>query len=261
MSFWKYHLLHHGHLNEVDFDTDVPGPTESQDVGGSSMRKTLWLAAFALVVGTIRPRRLAKVPFLDAWTVVNVVIQGVVVAALVMMSGWDPVKYLLVSALLAVGLHPLGARWIQEHYVFAPGQETYSYYGPLNAIAFNSEQRASRPDDDSVVAPAARARVRAGVLRSSARAPVVDPVAADVPGRQQRHALQSHRANLARADIGRHRCGFASAARAEHVIPDGSRHAELSIRRREVMLEVVSAQPVQYAALGVVAVDAVMNLS
>ena len=137
MSFWKYHLLHHGHLNEVEFDTDVPGPTESQVVGGSSVRKTLWLAAFALVVGTIRPRRLAKVPFLDAWTVLNVVIQGVVVAALVMMSGWDPVKYLLVSALLAVGLHPLGARWIQEHYVFAPGQETYSYYGPLNAIAFN----------------------------------------------------------------------------------------------------------------------------
>ena len=137
MSFWKYHLLHHGHLNEVDFDTDVPGPTESQVVGGSSVRKTLWLAAFALVVGTIRPRRLAKVPLLDAWTVVNVVIQGVVIAALVMMSGWDPVKYLLVSALLAVGLHPLGARWIQEHYVFAPGQETYSYYGPLNAVAFN----------------------------------------------------------------------------------------------------------------------------
>ena len=137
MSFWKYHLLHHRHLNDVDFDTDVPGPTESRVVGGSSVRKTLWLAAFPLVLGTIRPRRLATIPFLDGWTAVNFVTQAAVVAALVVMSGWDPLKYLVVSALLAVGLHPLGARWIQEHYVFAPGQETYSYYGPLNTIAFN----------------------------------------------------------------------------------------------------------------------------
>ena len=137
MSFWKYHLLHHGHLNEVDFDTDVPGPTESKVVGGSSLRKTLWLAAFALVVGTIRPRRLSKISFLDGWTAVNFATQAGLVIGLVALSGWDPVKYLAVSALLAVGLHPLGARWIQEHYVFAPGQETYSYYGPLNAVAFN----------------------------------------------------------------------------------------------------------------------------
>jgi sphingolipid delta-4 desaturase len=137
MSFWKYHLLHHGHLNEVDFDTDVPGPTESRIVGGSSVLKTLWLAAFALVVGTLRPQRLTKISFFDWWTLVNVAVQAALVVALAMMWGWHPLIYLMSSALLAVGLHPLGARWIQEHYVFAPGQETYSYYGPLNTIAFN----------------------------------------------------------------------------------------------------------------------------
>jgi sphingolipid delta-4 desaturase len=89
------------------------------------------------VVGTIRPRRLSKIPFLDRWTAVNFATQAALVLGLVAMFGWDPVKYLAVSALLAVGLHPLGARWIQEHYVFAPGQETYSYYGPLNTVAFN----------------------------------------------------------------------------------------------------------------------------
>jgi sphingolipid delta-4 desaturase len=37
-----------------------------------------------------------------------------------------------------VGLHPLGARWIQEHYLtLSPDQETYSYYGRLNGINLN----------------------------------------------------------------------------------------------------------------------------
>jgi sphingolipid delta-4 desaturase len=31
----------------------------------------------------------------------------------------------------------VGARWIQEHYVMVPGQETYSYYGPLNKFCYN----------------------------------------------------------------------------------------------------------------------------
>ncbi len=137
MSFWKYHLLHHGHLNDVDFDTDVPGPTESEVIGESSLRKTMWLAAFGLIVGTIRPRRLKRVPFLDGWTAVNFLSQAAVVAVVLATAGWRPLLYLLVSSLLAVGLHPLGARWIQEHYVFKPGQETYSYYGPLNRVAFN----------------------------------------------------------------------------------------------------------------------------
>jgi len=45
--------------------------------------------------------------------------------------------YLVASFFFSVGLHPLGARWIQEHFLVAPPQETYSYYGPLNKLAFN----------------------------------------------------------------------------------------------------------------------------
>ena len=41
------------------------------------------------------------------------------------------------STVFAIGLHPLGARWIQEHFALVPGQETYSYYGPLNKVSFN----------------------------------------------------------------------------------------------------------------------------
>jgi sphingolipid delta-4 desaturase len=52
---------------------------------------------------------------------------------------WGPVSllYLLSSLFFAIGLHPLGARWIQEHYLTSPPQETYSYYGKVNILALN----------------------------------------------------------------------------------------------------------------------------
>ena len=42
------------------------------------------------------------------------------------------------SSIFSIGLHPVGARWIQEHYLTFPGdQETFSYYGPVNVVGFN----------------------------------------------------------------------------------------------------------------------------
>jgi sphingolipid delta-4 desaturase len=137
IGFCKYHLLHHRHMGELDLDADLPGPTEARLVGDASMRKTAWLAMLALVLGTIRPRRIKTVPFLDGWTIVNMASQAVAMALLVVWAGAEPLKYLVASTIIAVGLHPLGARWIQEHYVFTAGQETYSYYGPLNRLSFN----------------------------------------------------------------------------------------------------------------------------
>jgi sphingolipid delta-4 desaturase len=47
------------------------------------------------------------------------------------------VLYLTLASIFSIGLHPLGARWIQEHYLTHRGQETFSYYGPLNWLALN----------------------------------------------------------------------------------------------------------------------------
>ncbi len=136
ISFCKYHLLHHRHMGDMDLDAGVPGRTESAVIGRSSAAKTAWIAGYILVQGVIRPRRL-RVRLLDGWTLVNIVVEVLFLAALIWFAGAAPLKYLTASTVFAIGLHPLGARWIQEHFAFAPGQETYSYYGPLNRVSFN----------------------------------------------------------------------------------------------------------------------------
>jgi len=101
------------------------------------MLKAAWLAAFAGIQGLVRTHRLKKVSFFDRWIVANFVAQICATGALYWFVGPRPLIYLAVSSISAIGLHPLGARWIQEHFVFAEDQETYSYYGPLNRVCFN----------------------------------------------------------------------------------------------------------------------------
>jgi sphingolipid delta-4 desaturase len=67
----------------------------------------------------------------------NVAIQIAFDAAIYWFFGPKAFAYMAASFFFSVGLHPLGARWIQEHYLVAPPQETYSYYGPFNKVAFN----------------------------------------------------------------------------------------------------------------------------
>jgi sphingolipid 4-desaturase/C4-monooxygenase len=136
ISFCKYHLLHHRHMGDVDLDAGVPGRSESAIIGQSGVAKTIWLMGYIFVQGIVRPRRL-RVRLLDGWTVVNIVVQFAALGLLVYVAGPAPLKYLVASTVFAIGLHPLGARWIQEHFALAAGQETYSYYGPLNRVSFN----------------------------------------------------------------------------------------------------------------------------
>jgi sphingolipid delta-4 desaturase len=135
MSFRTYHLLHHYHLDEYDYDADLAFDWEARLVGNSPLRKALWLFLFA-AVEIVRPLRIKR-PYTDAWIMANTAIIAVTDALIWWGCGPRGLVYVLLSTVVGIGLHPVGARWIQEHYTFHEGQETYSYYGKLNAVQFN----------------------------------------------------------------------------------------------------------------------------
>jgi sphingolipid delta-4 desaturase len=137
ISFSKYHLLHHRHMGDLELDAGIPGPTEARTIGRSGIGKGLWIGLTFIVQGVIRPHRLTRVRLMDLWTAINIVVQIACMVALYEWAGFAPLKYLIVSSIFAIGLHPLGARWVQEHFALRPDQETYSYYGPLNKVSFN----------------------------------------------------------------------------------------------------------------------------
>jgi len=137
MSFRKYHLLHHQHLNKITMDPDVVSQFEGRLIGHGPMRKSLWLA-FLSLSQALRPLKVPGQSFVDLWMVANIALQLGVIYWLWLYVGWGGLIYLLLSTFFALGLHPLGGRWIQEHYdVMGKQQETYSYYGPLNWVMFN----------------------------------------------------------------------------------------------------------------------------
>ena len=76
-------------------------------------------------------------PIGDGWMTANMLVQLLVDIAVVYFLGWSALVYLLLSTFFALGLHPMGGRWIQEHYSRAREQDTHSYYGPLNRLCFN----------------------------------------------------------------------------------------------------------------------------
>jgi sphingolipid delta-4 desaturase len=136
ISFRKYHLLHHRFQGDPEVDADLASPFEARLVGNSALGKSLWLLTFFLWQA-LRVPRLKRVQLFDGWYALNVAWQVAFLTGVWLLAGWSGVIYLCLSCVFSIGLHPLGARWIQEHYLTHPGQETFSYYGPANALAFN----------------------------------------------------------------------------------------------------------------------------
>ncbi len=136
LAFRKYHLMHHKHLGQHGLDPDIVSHEEARLVGNTPLRKAIWIFFFS-ISQALRPLMVKRTDFWDRWIVANIVVQVIVNVAVWFLLGPEALIYLALSTIFALGLHPLGGRWIQEHYVTREGQETYSYYGILNKTCFN----------------------------------------------------------------------------------------------------------------------------
>jgi len=136
MGFRVYHLKHHSHQGDYEHDADLANLWEARLVGNKWYRKALWLMFFPVFQLT-RPPRLKAITMRDRWFVLNLVCAAIYDVSVVYFFGWAGLFYLTLSSFFSIGLHPVGARWIQEHYTNDPDQETYSYYGPINRVCLN----------------------------------------------------------------------------------------------------------------------------
>ncbi len=134
MTFRRYHLTHHTQLGVLERDTDLPHRLEAQCIGNRGPLKALWWAGYFFVY-IVRGATFARFP--NRLELLNLGLMVGVDAALLRWLGPTALLYLTLSLVIAHGLHPVAAHFLHEHYVFATGQETYSYYGPLNRVTFN----------------------------------------------------------------------------------------------------------------------------
>ena len=136
VSFKRYHIKHHSFQGIHELDADIPDWWEARLINNSFLGKMIWLLLYPVFqVG--RTFRTKEIKQFDFWVIMNWIIQFSFDAAIIIFLGPKAFVFLLASFFFSVGLHPLGARWVQEHYLTRGLQETYSYYGVLNKVAFN----------------------------------------------------------------------------------------------------------------------------
>jgi len=134
VMFQKYHMDHHQYQGVEGIDTDIPSLPEVWFFN-NTVKKILWLFCqplfYALRPIVIKPK---KAGLWEVGNAVSVIVFDYLVYSYI--GGWA-LLYLLTGTLLGLGLHPAAGHFIAEHYTLTPGQETYSYYGPLNRVNFN----------------------------------------------------------------------------------------------------------------------------
>ncbi|MBN1300727.1 MAG: fatty acid desaturase [Melioribacteraceae bacterium] len=136
VSFRSYHLKHHSFQGVYELDADLASRWEARLIGSSAIGKAIWEFLFP-IFQALRPPRLKEIKFMNGWTVLNWLLVFGFDFIVIYFLGWTSFLYFVFSFAFSIGFHPLGARWIQEHFLTYPPQETYSYYGPLNVLALN----------------------------------------------------------------------------------------------------------------------------
>lgn len=134
MGFKVYHDMHHWQQGKEGVDTDIPTYFEAKLFRGF-IGKLFWFF-FQILFYALRPVFVKTIKF-TKWHYGNLAFQIAAMILFFYFSGVYAFLFLVVSMLLAGSLHPTSGHFISEHYVFHEGQETYSYYGPLNLVTFN----------------------------------------------------------------------------------------------------------------------------
>jgi len=134
ISFKKYHLEHHKYQGDREIDMDLP-----TDIEGKLFKNTLGKVVWVILQPffyALRPMLLNPKP-MEPLEVLNFAVQFVFNCLVYYLLGYKALLYMLAGSLLGMGIHPMAGHFIAEHYMFMKGQETYSYYGPLNLLTFN----------------------------------------------------------------------------------------------------------------------------
>jgi len=134
MSFKEYHSMHHWEQGVDGVDADIPLESEAKLFKGV-FGKIIWFI-HQIFFYAVRPM-FVKPLKLNKWFIFNFIFQVTAMAIILPLAGWWGLGFFVLSLVFAGGLHPTSGHFISEHYVFHEGQETYSYYGPLNLITFN----------------------------------------------------------------------------------------------------------------------------
>lgn len=103
-------------------------------VRGHPMRKFVFLLFYPLMY-VVRGAAQQKTP--TKWEVINIAFTIACDATIITTCGMRGLGYLFLCLWLGYGIHPAAAHFIQEHFSFVDGQETYSYYGSMNKIFMN----------------------------------------------------------------------------------------------------------------------------
>lgn len=133
-SFRRYHLEHHTWQGVKGMDPDLPLDWELPLIKGSSLAKLLWICMYPAMY-VIRAAWARKRP--SKWEVINWLVNLSIDWTIWRIFGLKAIYYLTISSWFALSIHPSAAHFIQEHYTFKNGQETYSYYGWMNPIFLN----------------------------------------------------------------------------------------------------------------------------
>ncbi|XP_019647335.1 PREDICTED: LOW QUALITY PROTEIN: sphingolipid delta(4)-desaturase DES1-like [Branchiostoma belcheri] len=135
ISFKKYHLEHHRYQGNEEMDMDLPSKMEGV-LFHTTFTKCIWLLLQPFFYA-FRPLFLRPKP-VTGLEIINTAVQIAFDVAIWYFLGGKSLAYLMIGTPLAMGAHPVAGHFISEHYMFKKGYETYSYYGPLNAITFNA---------------------------------------------------------------------------------------------------------------------------